>query len=925
MPLAAYGSMSLRRSHNGRERMRADDRKYLPEEQDNVSLLQEIHNESNGAQFRRADLHIHSFGEGGSYDVTDAMMTPEGIVDTAIAERLDLIAITDHNQIANVRPALKYADGKRLLVIPGVELSTPQGHLLVYFETADQLQRFFGKLTISDDRKACHNTIPQCLRFAEEFSGFGICAHIELDSGLEKAHPKFDAFKQEVFNCPNLLGLEIAKASNSAWFSHDDADANRRNCVVARCRALGFEDGVDLAKVMSSDAHTLNALGRNASGNRRLTRLKMEALTFASLRIALMDAAARVRLEDLIPASIPKFVGMKLEGGFLKDQIVHFSPNLTCIIGGRGAGKSTLLESLRAASGNAAESTIIDSEVWPDAISLIYEDEVGQRHTLTRNKLCEVVNGDPEGPTAVSIESYGQGETADTIQHCDDDPSILLRFLDGFIDFGELCDQDEALRDAILANQEVVEKLQLDVNQIVPTEKAKGIADTQVAALKKQNASQVVELEEKLAKERRFRDGLKRNLDELLTSITDSLTGGELRKLTADVDGDGLAVGKAEFEVVKALVDGLATEIETLSGQLKQKVVGANGKIAAQLRVWIAREKETQEKIEEIRRDLERQNIKLDMAFIRKVTKDAANLQARLTELKKSQPKQQEAFKERRRLLQERVDLRAKIFNARQAFATTMNSNLAAAVVDYKVKIQFYEGLLSLDMEELIKTTMNWRTSQVPRAALIAATISPARLLAAVVAKDAATIEQLSDAEGNRVFSKADAADIIGKLGEWQARCALERIAFEDRPEIKVTRTIDKPDGSKFHQVRDFAKLSLGQQQAILLSVLLFSKSRVPLIIDQPEDNLDGEFIYKTVVRSLRSIKEHRQVIIVTHNPNIAVLGDAELIIPLRGASEVSVIRDRGSIDTGQTKDIVCTILEGSQKAFKRRQEVYGY
>ncbi len=890
-----------------------------------MSLLQEIQNESNGAQFRRADLHIHSFGEDGSYDVKDATMTPEGIIDTAIAERLDLIAITDHNQIANVRSALKYAEGKPLLVIPGVELSTPQGHLLVYFETADHLQRFFGKLTISDDRKACHNTISQCLRFAEEFNGFGICAHVELDSGLEKAHPKFDAFKQEVFNCPNLLGLEISNASNSTWFSHDDTDANRRNCIVTRCKALGLEDGIDLAKVMSSDAHTLQALGRNASGNRKLTRLKMEALTFASLRIALMDAAARVRLEDLIPPSIPKFIGMKLEGGFLKDQIVRFSPNLTCIIGGRGAGKSTLLESLRAASGNAAESTIIDSEVWPDAISLVYEDEVGQLHTLSRSKLCEVENGDPEGPTAVAIESYGQGETANTIQHCDDDPSILLRFLDGFIDFGELREHDEVMRDAILANQEVIEALQRDINQIAPTEKAKGIADTQVAALKKQNASQVVELAEKLAKERRFRDGLKRNLDELLTSITNSLAGGELRKLTADVDGESLAVGKAEFEVVKALVDGLATEIETLSGQLKQKVVGANDKIAAQLQVWIAREKETQEKIEEIRRDLEKQNIKLDMAFIRKVTKDAADLQARLTELKKSQPKQQEAVKERKRLLQERVDLRAKIFNARQAFATTMNSNLAAAVVDYKVKIQFYEGLLSSDMEELIKTTMNWRTSQVPRAALIAAMLSPARLLAAVAAKDPSALEQLSDAEGNRVFSKADAADIIEKLGEWQARCALERIAFDDRPEIKVTRTIDKPDGTKAYQVRDFAKLSLGQQQAILLSVLLFSKSRVPLIIDQPEDNLDGEFIYKTVVRSLRSIKEHRQVIIVTHNPNIAVLGDAELIIPLRGASEVSVIRDRGSIDTSQTKDIVCTILEGSQKAFKRRQEVYGY
>lgn len=890
-----------------------------------MSLLQEIQKESNGALFRRADLHIHSFGDGGSYDVTDASMTPEGIVNMAIAERLDLIAITDHNNIANVRFAVKYADGRGLLVVPGVELSTPQGHLLVYFETADQLQRFFGKLSISDDRRACHNTIPQCLRIAEEFNGFGICAHIELGSGLEKAHPKFDAFKQEVFNCTNLLGLEIANATNSTWFSHDDTDANRRNCIVTRCATLGLEVGVDLAKVMSSDAHTLNALGRNASGNRKLTRLKMEALTFTSLRIALMDAAARVRLEDLIPASVPRFVGMKLEGGFLKDQVVHFSPNLTCIIGGRGAGKSTLLESLRAASGNAAASTIIDSEVWPDAISLVYEDEVGQRHTLTRSKLCEVMNGDPVGPTAVNIESYGQGETADTIQHCDRDPTILLRFLDGFIDLGELRKQDEALRDAILANQTVIETLQQSINQIVPTEKAKGIADTQVAALKKQNASQVVELEEKLAKERRFRDGLKRNLDQLLTSITNSLSGVELRKVTADIDGDAFAVGKAEFEVVKALVDDLAVEIDTLSGQLKQKVVTADGKIAAQLQVWIRREKETQDKIEEIRRDLEKQKIKLDIAFIRKVTKEAADLQARLTELKKSQPKQQEALKERKRLIQERATLRGKIFNARQAFATTMNVNLAAAVVDYRVKIQFYEGLLSSELEELIKTTMNWRTSQIPRATLIAATLSPPKLLAAVIANDTSQLEKLKDVAGNHIFSKADATDILAKLGEWQPRCALERIAFEDRPEIKVSQAIDNPDGTKAYRVRDFTKLSLGQQQAILLTVLLFSKSRVPLIIDQPEDNLDGEFIYKTVVRTLRSIKEHRQVIIVTHNPNIAVLGDAELIIPLRGASEVSVIRNRGSIDTTETKDIVCTILEGSQTAFKRRQEVYGY
>lgn len=73
------------------------------------------------------------------------------------------------------------------------------------------------------------------------------------------------------------------------------------------------------------------------------------------------------------------------------------------------------------------------------------------------------------------------------------------------------------------------------------------------------------------------------------------------------------------------------------------------------------------------------------------------------------------------------------------------------------------------------------------------------------------------------------------------------------------------------------------------------------------------------------ALTEHRQVIIVTHNANIAVLGDAELILPLRGASEISIVRDRGSIDTELTKQMVCTILEGSPKAFKRRREMYGF
>jgi ABC-type lipoprotein export system ATPase subunit len=889
-------------------------------------VLAEIRGNSNGAQFRRADLHIHSFGVLGSYDVTDPTMTPEGIVDTAIDEKLDVIAITDHNVVGNVRPAVIHAEGKAILVVPGVELSTQQGHLLVYCPTPEQLEGFYGKLTITADKKGCSNTIPQILKFAEEFRGFGICAHIESDAGLEKAHPKFDAFKQEIFNCKNLLGLEILHIDNISWFSHTDDNSDRRHCIVLRCQNLECEEELELAKVMSSDAHTLGALGKNAAGNRRLTRFKMESLSFDSLRVSLLDSAARVRLEDLIPPMIPHFVGMKLEGGFLKDQVVHFSRNLTCIIGGRGAGKSTMLESLRVSSGNVIENSVVDSDVWPDAITLVYSDEVGQLHYLSRSKSNEVINTtDENGPTRITIESYGQGETAQTIRQCGEDPGVLLEFLDSFLDLSQFAADEETVREELLNNQTEIDRLTLEVNQIAGIEKAKKIADQQVATLKAQKAGELVDLEQKLATERKFRENLKDQLDDLLKSIKDGLKSEELTNLFVDVDGTNLAVGKAEFDQVKSLVDQLANDIKSLSTQLNQKIGETATKVVEQLKQWTAKEHQTQSKIEQLRRELEKQNIKLDMAFIRKVTKDSIDHAAKLVKLRKSVPTRMATFKLRKQLIAKRRSRRSVLFTTRQAFATLMNKNLAATVIDYNVNIKFHEGVYQPALEELVKDSMGWRTSQVSKAKVIATKFSALDLFDIIEKNERARLEALLDENNNRVFSPADAAEIIQKLGTWDVKCEIVRCQFQDRPEIKVTKVFTDAAGKTITQAKDFANLSLGQQQSILLSILLFSKSKSPLIIDQPEDNLDSEFIYKTLVRALRGIKEHRQVIIVTHNANIAVLGDAELILPLRGASEYAVIRDRGSIDTADTKDLVCTILEGSPKAFKRRKEVYGY
>ena len=94
---------------------------------------------SNGAAFFRADLHIHSHGA--SHDVADALASPEAIVRTACSEGLAMIAITDHNEISNVRAAVEAGTAQGIVVIPGVELSTPEGYLLCYAPTCDALER----------------------------------------------------------------------------------------------------------------------------------------------------------------------------------------------------------------------------------------------------------------------------------------------------------------------------------------------------------------------------------------------------------------------------------------------------------------------------------------------------------------------------------------------------------------------------------------------------------------------------------------------------------------------------------------------------------------------------------------------------------------------------------------------------------------
>ena len=120
--------------------------------------------------------------------------------------------------------------------------------------------------------------------------------------------------------------------------------------------------------------------------------------------------------------------------------------------------------------------------------------------------------------------------------------------------------------------------------------------------------------------------------------------------------------------------------------------------------------------------------------------------------------------------------------------------------------------------------------------------------------------------------------------------------------------------------------LSTGQKATALLLLILL-QSEAPLIVDQPEDNLDNYFITEEIVPRLRKSKIQRQFILATHNANIPVLGDAELILGLKATHQEAHIPPdwRGSIDRSSVKELVEEVLEGGREAFEIRRLKYGF
>lgn len=144
---------------------------------------------------------------------------------------------------------------------------------------------------------------------------------------------------------------------------------------------------------------------------------------------------------------------------------------------------------------------------------------------------------------------------------------------------------------------------------------------------------------------------------------------------------------------------------------------------------------------------------------------------------------------------------------------------------------------------------------------------------------------------------------------------------IEFNPEFRYQTSNEMGD------VIPFSEASAGQQATALLTVLL-NQPGTPLIIDQPEDDIDNRAI-EDIIKNIWDAKKNRQLIFTSHNANLVVNGDSELVVCCdyreSGSQTRGIIKTEGAIDFKNVRDEITSVMEGGEKAFRLRRDKYGF
>lgn len=863
-----------------------------------------------GAHWVRAALQVNPFGYEGrnapKQFFDDEAHYNAKLLDTCDELGIRLIGITDHWRVDSAVGLIAAAEDRGIVALPGFEANSSEGiHILVLFEAGTPLDDIIAAIGRCGPNPGCPNgttgeSYANIMSRMAEAGALAIPAHANVrPTGLlttRSGQPLAAMIKH-----PDLHAIGISP--------HVDA-AKDQNAVV---QGTGdFERVHPLAEIHADDVMGPRQLKKSGAS----TWFKVSSASLESLKLAVRTPETRVSLSDPQLTPRARIKNVSWVGGYLDRVTLPISSDLTALIGGRGAGKSTVIESLRYALDLQPISTqmgkdhrsIIDSVLRVGTIVRVEVESVSptlESFTIQREVNHQPVVLDASGertnlaPSDVigPVEVFGQHELAELAGDSASIARLVQRFAGSDGDDPIL----EDLRKKLQANRERLKQAEAGKARMEEEQANADRLEEQLDRYQKTDVPGKLQGHERLAlDEAAFKEAMSR-VRAVESALEQDQTSSSLNALVAPLDNIDDAPQVALLLRASDAMSALHTTLMRLRESAAAAVETARTEIAAAQSEWGEVTSAEKDAYTEILRELSDAGL------------DPGQYVAKRDELagiKAAKPLLEQKEEEIELLLNERTGLLSSLRKCETDATECLHSAIQSAndATNGVVVVRPTPTKDRSHVFDVIKSHIRGQRTQI-KAAIDSSDFTPLALAEAI--RDGNEALEKFGIKGAQAIHMLEAGDELAR--------ELEELNVGLGVEVLL-----KMDGAQ--DLRSMDQLSKGQRATALL-LLLLGASDAPLVIDQPEDDLDNNFVYNGVVQQLRELKGKRQIIASTHNANVPVLGDAELIMVLEsdGSHGRTAEGGIGSLDERSVRSLAENILEGGPAAFNARQHLYGF
>jgi DNA repair ATPase RecN len=819
----------------------------------------------------------------------------------------------------------------------------------------EAIARILPPLTDPEDKRDPHQTLKyesldKLITCIHNENGLAIAAHIEADNGLRGLYRATTKLLLEpIGDTPEAQKLLIS-LGDQVKDELVKFDAIQVTPTTGVSHYEGPDGNLRVPLIVASDCHNSTELAIGSP--EKYSYVKMATPTFAGLCDAFKFPDLRVRFHTGLPKSAPpRLLGLRIvshkksENTFFDDTVLGFSDNLTCLIGPRGSGKSAMIDGLRYLMGyNRKLDTIqkVAKQVTDrqehtlehSRIEALYQtaDESVYKLVATYDPQEKYVTEvyDMEG-TRLNIEDveafgefpinlFGWGEL-ELLAEC---PEKQRELLDRFIPDVEGHKQG---KDSIFLqldkNRESCVKLahemelyfsdaELDFSRCKEYERKYEVLNTDEI---KPFFAEMDSIKAKRQVLINIRQELQERLDE--GDITPELKLGE------HLESEDLREWAEDFSERLKPDEIDAWMLET-NRQHMSKVQTAISLIDTEDKELTKKEDVAEKKITTTLGD--EQAITGDLRNNAKVRYEGAA--ANLAEYVKLYNELQALLVERETLLNDCHNLDNHIFTARDT-ETSLISDKISLVKDDDYQIDLVLNKQA-DRSEFLAALHEcgltfygkWKAGKRPE--IISEKLTPRVLAQAILSGDNCAFNGLSEViDGVEYTIEEDYAEhLVNDNTPYTEIDGLPTKRVDPTKLDIILQVQQAPLDDEFFITlggQPIQYCSPGQRCSAMLPVVTLT-SNAPLIIDQPEDNLDNRLVSRALFKILARLKETRQIILATHNPNILVSGDAEQVLLLDAKGD---LEKYGCIDDSGIIDSVLGLMEGGPEAFSRRQKKY--